>query len=86
MQKIEADPRIYATHISVYIGLWKLWVEKKDQLSLTFFSQEVKGFCKIYSRTTLFKTIRELHAYGYINYTPSYNHFQGSRVMFIELK
>jgi len=84
MRKIAEDPRISAAHVSVFVGLWKLWIEYGNQYSLTFVCQEVKGLSKISSNSTFHKRIRELHNYGYIEYFPSFNHYQGSQVNFME--
>lgn len=84
MKKIADDPRISTAHVSVFVGLWKLWVERGNRNSLSFVCQEVKSISKISSDTTFHKRIRELHDYGYIEYLPSFNHFQGNLVHFLE--
>lgn len=85
MGKIADDPRIYSAHISIYVSLWKLWVENGYQNPVSFFCQDAKSLSKISSDTTFHKRIRELHDYGYIEYLPSCNHYEGSRVNFIKL-
>jgi hypothetical protein len=84
MRKIEDDPRISSVHVSLFLSLWKLWVENGNQNPLSFFCQDVKSLSKISSDTTFHKRIRELHDYGYIEYVPSFNHFEGNLVNFID--
>ncbi len=79
---IESDPRISSVHISLFVALWKKWVDSGSDAPLSFFRADLVGLCKIASYNTFHKSIRELHAYGYIRYTPSYNHFLGSLVSF----
>ena len=82
---IESDNRISRAHISMYACLWKRWNDLIEGQSLIFFSYEIMPVCKISSHSTYHKTIRQLHEYGYIKYTPSYNHYLGSIVEFAEL-
>lgn len=81
---IESDHRITRTHISLYTSLWKRWKDQRDgSLPLIVFSYEMYPLCKISSSSTYHRVIRQLHEYGYIRYTPSYNHYIGSRVEFL---
>lgn len=83
LEAIREDARITTAHISVYVALWKQWIDKDFEHPLSFFRKDLMGVCKISSFNTYHKTIRQLHEYGYINYVPSYNHFLGSLVYFI---
>jgi hypothetical protein len=83
---IESDCRITTAHISVYASLWKKWEDMECKQSLIFFSYEIMPLCKISSYSTYHKIIKQLHEYGYIKYTPSYNHFLGSMVEFRVIK
>lgn len=82
----ETDPRITTAHISLYVSLWKKWKDSGSEGPLSFFRQELANLCKISSYNTFHKVIRQLHEYGYINYIPSYNHFLGSLVYFIQVE
>lgn len=79
---VESDPRISPVHISLFVALWKKWVDSGSEGPLSFFRKDLADLCKIAGTNTFHKSIRELHAYGYIRYTPSYNHFLGSLVSF----
>lgn len=84
LSAVEDDPRITTAHISVYVSLWKKWKDSGAAGPLSFFRTELAGLCKISSYNTFHKAIRQLHEYGYIKYVPSYNHFLGSLVYFID--
>ncbi|GAA4339606.1 hypothetical protein [Flaviaesturariibacter amylovorans] len=82
---VREDPRIAPVHISLYTALYGLWAEKGFQNPVSVFSKEVMPLCKISGSATYHRSMRELHQYGYIQYVPSYNHFLGSLIYFIEV-
>lgn len=82
---IENDNRISITHIGIYEALLQYWKERKYINPITVFSYEVMAKSKISASTTYHKCIRDLNAYGYIRYVPSYKRNQGSKV-YIPLK
>ncbi len=77
---IESDPRVNSRHVSLYASLFKFWMNRNSDGTLELFSKEVMNVCKISASSTYHKTIRELHEFGYINYDPSFNHNQRSRI------
>lgn len=84
IEKITSDHRITTAHISIYLSLWNKWRETGSK-TVVFFSHDIMQICKISSDSTFHKRIRELHDFGYIEYHPSFNHFEGSRVKIIAL-
>lgn len=84
LNSIESDSRITAAHISLYLMLWRKWAAVVDGCAVMFFKREIMPVCRISSRSTYHKIIRQLHEYGYILYAPSYNHLVGSKVEFID--
>jgi hypothetical protein len=80
------DPRISSYHISVYASLLFFWQKKNYQSPLSFFSSDIMPYCKISGSATFHRILKELHAYGYVHYTPSYNHFLGSLVSFVSIR
>ena len=82
---IENDYRISTTHIGIYAALLQYWKEQKYVNPITVFSYEVMTKSKISASTTYHKCIRDLNAYGYIRYVPSYKRNHGSKV-YIPLK
>lgn len=81
---IEVDPRITKSHISVYISLWKKWMDSGQEGPLSVFRSDVIDLCKISSCNSYHKTIKQLHEFGYIRYEPSFDHYKGSIVYFIK--
>jgi hypothetical protein len=79
-EAIATDPRISITHIGIYAALLQYWQEHQFENPIHVFSYEVMRIAKISASTTYHKIIRELSAYGYIKYEPSYKRNQGSKV------
>ena len=77
---IEKDPRISITHIGVYAALCQHWKEQDGLHPMEVFSHQIMRIAKISSAVTYHKSIKELNAYGYIKYEPSFNKHQGSKV------
>jgi hypothetical protein len=80
MRRAKEDPRIGPLHISLYAALLILWIDRGCAHPLSVFSHEVMPYCKITGPATYHRSIRQLAAYGYIRYVPSYNHLLGSLV------
>ena len=78
--KAREDPRITTVHISMYLALICL---ADDAGSISIFRHDVMPLCKVSGSATYHRSIRELHAFGYIKYFPSYNQYKGSRVEFV---
>jgi hypothetical protein len=74
------DARISPGHISLYLVLVKCWTENNFEDPFPIIRDQVMNRAKINGRTTYQKYIQDLHQYGYIGYTPSYNHFLGSLI------
>src|SRR5258706_11307467 len=82
---IKGDCRIGPVHISLYMALIQWYSMHGNALPITFYARDLMPLAKYSSITTFHKSIRELHAYGYIQYIPSYNPFLGSLVYLKEL-
>jgi hypothetical protein len=74
------DSKLTPAHISLYVALVFCWQQNGHLHPVTIHRNEVMRLAKISGRTTYQKCIRELQAYGYIKYIPSFNHFLGSLV------
>lgn len=74
------DARIGPGHISLYLALIKCWTENNFEDPFPIIRDSLMRRAKINGRTTYQKYIQELHEYGYVGYTPSYNHFLGSLI------
>ena len=80
-RKANHDHRLLPSHISLYFGL--LWVWSLNNFATRFkvYRKDLMLFSHINSIVTYHKCIRELTDYGYIVYTPSYNHYQGCEIL-----
>jgi hypothetical protein len=67
------DPRIGATHVSIYMSLFHCWLENDCQDPILVNRRGIMANAKISGVATYHKCIRELLEYGYIRYIPS-NH------------
>lgn len=78
-EKIEKDPRIGSTHISLYMALLHICFSKGEN-PVQFKRQEVMRNAKINARHTFNRCINDLSLYGYISYRPSKNRYCKSQV------
>jgi len=83
-QKVSEDDRLNPTHISMYVSLFQMWNANRFKNPISISRSLVMHVCKISSTATYHKCIKELHQYGYITYTPSYNPYKGSLVLLFD--
>lgn len=81
-EAVLADPRIGATHISLYMALFQRWRTAGFRVPLIFTSREIMPLAKIDSRATYHRCLRDLVEGGYIRYFPSCNPLFKSLVFF----
>ncbi|MDJ1478851.1 hypothetical protein QNI16_00060 [Cytophagaceae bacterium YF14B1] len=79
---IEKDPRISITHIGIYVALLQFWKTNHYTNPIQVFSYQIMDIAKISAPATYHKCIRDLSAFGYIRYEPSFKRNQGSKVYF----
>jgi hypothetical protein len=79
-KRVSRDHRLNPTHVSLYMALFQQWNLGRFRNPVSVARSEVMALSRICSRVTYHKCIKELHAWGYIHYAPSYNHFRGSLV------
>ena len=78
------DPRIGATHISVYMALlYHQQNENKNPFTIT--REIIMKAAKINGRQTYNRCMNDLQGFGYIKYTPSSNPFEGSIICLKEV-
>lgn len=85
-KKIERDKRLKPTHISLYMALFNLW---NKNLFTTWFQLDrdnLVAHSKIYSKSSYYRGLKELQAYGYLIYNPSRNNKRGSWVHMFKIK
>jgi hypothetical protein len=73
MERARVDPRIGPLHISLYMAIIFYWVEQGWPERVTVTARELMPVAKIAGGTPFYRCIKQLHAYGYIGYEPSFN-------------
>jgi hypothetical protein len=69
---IKKDARISTTHIGIYAALLQYWIENDGANPLFAYSYEIMILAKVSAQATYHRSIKDLHAYGYIRYEPSF--------------
>lgn len=77
------DDRLNSTHISLYMALFQFWNVNRFVNPISISRSELMRISKISAKATYHKVIKDLQAYGYIRYKPSYNPYKGSSVHLI---
>src|SRR5664279_1520198 len=80
---IKNDNRIGPTHISLYMALFQLHNLNRFDSPVNITRASLMDTAKICGLATYHKCIKDLHAFGYIQYVPSFNPAIGSKV-FVE--
>ncbi|MDB4926560.1 hypothetical protein [Mucilaginibacter sp.] len=80
LKNAEGDDRLLPTHISLFIAMFYY---RPDDAGGDYFQvsrKKLMRFSRIKSVATYHKCIRELVAYGYIIYQPTYDPYRASKV------
>lgn len=85
-ERASTDTRLSATHISMYMSLFQFWNFNRFKNPISISRSEVMKISKISAIATYHKCIKELNAFGYIIYEPSYNPFKGSLVKMLDFE
>jgi hypothetical protein len=83
VQQGRTNERLKATHISVYMALFCCWNIVNYQVPFRISRKRIMEMSKIQSIATYHKCMREISEFGYIEYKPSFDKFQGTQVTFI---
>jgi hypothetical protein len=78
--RIIPDRNLNPTHVSLYIALFQFWNVNRFKNPISITRDEVMRICKISSKATYHKCMRDLNDKNYIKYEPSYNPYKGSMV------
>jgi hypothetical protein len=78
--RIIPDRNLNPTHISLYIALFQFWNINRFQNPISITRDEVMRICKISSKATYHKCMKDLNDKGYVKYEPSFNPYKGSMV------
>ena len=79
------DPRIGTAHISVYMALFQVYNLNRFENPLKISRSSLMASAKINGLATYHRCIKDLAAYGYIQYTPSYTPSICSQVVILKL-
>ena len=82
--RIIQDRNLNPTHISLYIALFQFWNINRFLNPISITRDEVMRICKISSKATYHKCMRELNDKGYVKYEPSFNPYKGSMVILFD--
>ena len=80
LEKFATDERLRPTHISLYLALFQMWNAARFQNPLSINRTELMQISKIGSANTYTDCLKDLHAWGYVKYIPSFNPTKGSLV------
>lgn len=75
-----SDSRMLSTHVSLLTALFVLWHQSGFANPFMVSRKKLMAFSRIASIATYHKCIRELDAFGYIRYQPSYHPIKGSLI------
>lgn len=75
------DPRLNASHISLYMALFYFWNLNRFSQWFYISRNEVMAIAKIGGLATYHKCLKNLSDWSYLSYKPSKNRFKGSEVM-----
>ncbi|HEY0245508.1 MAG TPA: hypothetical protein VGC01_08105 [Mucilaginibacter sp.] len=76
---LSKDEWLNATHVSLFMGLFVHWQRSDFNSPFAVIRKELMAYSKIASIATYHKCIKELDAYGYISYQPSYHPSSAAR-------
>jgi hypothetical protein len=79
-EAIESDQRITPIHISIYMAIVLAYLIHSEENPIQIDRDVLMQHAKISARSTYYKSLQQLHEYGYIKYIPSYNFYLGSLV------
>ena len=78
--KALCDEKLSCVHLSLYAAILYSWSLNNCLNPIRVTRNSLMLLAKISSFTTFHRKIGELTKYGYIQYKPSYNPFEGSKI------
>jgi hypothetical protein len=80
INRVASDVRLKPTHAALYLALCHAWSTSHFQNMFHVSRKQLMCAAHIRSIATYHKVIRDLQAFGYLDYWPSYHPVKGSRV------
>ena len=78
--KATIDDRLNSAHISLYHALFQFWNMNRFRNPVSVNRPQILRYSKIGSNHTFYRSLNELHQWGYIEYLPSHSPSKGSFV------
>ncbi|MBS1543473.1 MAG: hypothetical protein JST14_07560 [Bacteroidetes bacterium] len=80
INSLVSDTRLRPIHIALSTALCHIWIRSQFKQPYSVSRSQLMRACRIHSKATYHKTLRELQAFGYLEYKPSYHPTNGSSV------
>ena len=77
---ISGDKRLKPFHLSLCMAFCKAWIKSGFHESFQISRRELMQSSRILSTATYHKVVKDLQAFGYLKYKPSYHPIHGSTV------
>ena len=74
------DNRLRPVHIALSMALCHAWITSEFKRTYNVSRRQLMQASRIQSKATYHKALRELQAFGYVEYHPSYHPVNGSSV------
>jgi hypothetical protein len=74
------DVRLRPIHIALSTALCHAWIASQFQQPYSVSRSQLMQACRIHSKATYHKTLRDLQAFGFVEYHPSYHPVKASSV------
>ncbi|OYD41817.1 hypothetical protein CHU00_07470 [Sphingobacterium cellulitidis] len=71
-EAMDRDPRLSSTHVSLYFSLIRQWASSEFSDCIRIYARQGALKAKI-STVSYTRCLKDLHAFGYLHYVPSYN-------------
>lgn len=74
------NTKLFPSHISLYTALFQMWSRNRFQNPVGIIREDVMLMCKINSKATYHKCMRDLQELNFISYHPSFSQYHSSTV------
>lgn len=78
--EIWLDRRVNVWHLGLYMVFLYLWNQNNRENPITISRRRVMKLARFKSTATYHKCMKDLIAFGYIDYDPTYNYYRGTKV------
>lgn len=82
---VRQDDRLRANHISLYLALFQIWNQHRFQNPFPVVRAEVLNLCRIGSKNTYIRCLRDMQDFGFIIYHPAEKKGAASQIVMLLL-